>query len=240
MTHIGKVIYEFRSRNEMSRKELAEGICSEQYVYLIEKGERTPSAEVSAQFSAKLGIDLFEYYYYLSADEPIVVYEMLKKIIEKRRTMDFEGLSKITKEALIYDDFHKSPWCYEIELNRLSHRVFVEQEWQEVIVEIKKIFNDFELTNENDKYYINLSVLLSTCYQMGGEFNNAELATLAAGKILNNKMSNRNYKQEITSVNLNLMTVYYYQGKYNETFFFLLHILKMRWRTMPLLGLKEG
>lgn len=43
---IGKVIKEHRDIVGMSRKTLSEDICTEKYIYLIEKGKRTPSANV--------------------------------------------------------------------------------------------------------------------------------------------------------------------------------------------------
>lgn len=41
MNYIGNVIKEFRDRKQISRKMLSENVCTEKYVYLIEKGERT-------------------------------------------------------------------------------------------------------------------------------------------------------------------------------------------------------
>jgi DNA-binding XRE family transcriptional regulator len=65
MNRIGNVIKEFRCKFDMSRKELSANICSEKYVYLIEKGERSPSTDITVAFSDKRrplhGID-----YYLS------------------------------------------------------------------------------------------------------------------------------------------------------------------------------
>ncbi len=46
----------------MSRKELAENICSEKYLYLIEKGDRTPSSEITRLLGDKVGVDIFKYY----------------------------------------------------------------------------------------------------------------------------------------------------------------------------------
>ena len=61
---IGDIIKEQRTMNNMSRQTIAEGICSEKYIYLIERNERNPSAYILDQLSEKLGIDLFEYYQY--------------------------------------------------------------------------------------------------------------------------------------------------------------------------------
>ena len=74
MNHIGKVIKQFRDLRELSRAELAKGICSEKYVYLIEKGKRTPSTQIMRHFCNKLKTDLFLYYEYLDCKDPINTY----------------------------------------------------------------------------------------------------------------------------------------------------------------------
>lgn len=65
---IGNIIEEQRVSLGMSRKELSEGICTQKYVYLIEKNERNPSAYILNSFSDRLGLDLFDYYQYLNYD----------------------------------------------------------------------------------------------------------------------------------------------------------------------------
>ena len=55
MNHIGSIIKEFRLLRQLTQEQLAENICSEKYVYLIEKGERTPSTDLLRQFSDKIG-----------------------------------------------------------------------------------------------------------------------------------------------------------------------------------------
>lgn len=75
MNHIGNVIKEYRSLIGMSRNDIAKNICTEKYVYLIEKGQRTPSADMTRLLGDNLGIDLFEYYQYLDCINPIEVRE---------------------------------------------------------------------------------------------------------------------------------------------------------------------
>lgn len=62
MNYIGSIIRDSRNRLRMSRKELAENICSEKYLYLIEKGDRTPSSEITRLLGDKVGVDIFKYY----------------------------------------------------------------------------------------------------------------------------------------------------------------------------------
>ncbi len=100
MNCIGSVIKEYRKRKKISRKSLADGLCSEKYIYLIEKGERTPSAEMSALLGDKLGIDLFEYYEYVDCIDPIDVNQAIKLFTRYRNGNDMVALKRVTDEAM--------------------------------------------------------------------------------------------------------------------------------------------
>lgn len=58
---IGKVIKDFRKQQHLSQTELADGICSKDYLYAIEKGKHEPSLYILERLSKRLNVDLFEY-----------------------------------------------------------------------------------------------------------------------------------------------------------------------------------
>ena len=161
MNHIGNVIKEVRCNLGMSRSELSENICSEKYLYLIEKGERTPSTEIVRLFSAKLGANIFEYYKYLDCIDPVKVLEAIKKFNTYRRIADFESLKKLSDSMAVLPDFQKMHWKYEIEVNRLSYMVFVDQKCNEAITLIKELLSQIEPKYSEEEYTANLYLLLS-------------------------------------------------------------------------------
>lgn len=124
MGHIGKIIEEYRNKSKMSRSALAVNICSEKYIFLIEKGKRTPSSIMLKQLSQRLGVDLFEYYKYLDCIDPTAVRDYMKVFHNYRMKNYTEELKKETEAAMNLPDFKNKPWSYEIQLNILSYNVF--------------------------------------------------------------------------------------------------------------------
>lgn len=58
---IGTIIREFRKSKGITQFELADGICSKDYIYAIEKGKYDPSPYILERLSSKLGVDLLDY-----------------------------------------------------------------------------------------------------------------------------------------------------------------------------------
>lgn len=216
MNHIGNVIKSYRKILGMSRADLSENICSEKYVYLIEKGERTPSADMVRQYGDRMGVDLFDHYQYLDCINPVSVRETIKKLSLCQRKTDFDAARKIMEEAAQLPDFRKKPWIYELEANRLGYMVFVENKFEEAISCANRILQNMESKYLNSGYIVNLYILLSTCYQIRGDLVNAKRATLAAYDIIRPKYNIEKYDQVIVSIRLNLLTLYYLSGELDK------------------------
>lgn len=127
MNHIGSVINKIRCSLDVSRNKISKNICSEKYLYLIEKGDRTPSAEILRLFSNKLGVDLFEYYHFLDCADPIQVCDGIKLFNLYRRVADFGTLKNLSDDMASLPDFQRAPWKYELDVNRISYTLFLEK-----------------------------------------------------------------------------------------------------------------
>ena len=55
--NIGSIIKELRKKKKFSQKQLAEGICSIEYISKIENNKKSPSTEIASKLLAKLGAD---------------------------------------------------------------------------------------------------------------------------------------------------------------------------------------
>jgi len=55
--NIGNIIKELRKKKNFSQKQLAEGICSIEYISKIENNKKNPSAEIASKLLTKLGAD---------------------------------------------------------------------------------------------------------------------------------------------------------------------------------------
>lgn len=216
MNFIGNVIKEYRSSIGMSRKELSQNICSEKYVYLIEKGERTPSAEVTRQFGDAMGIDLFKYYEYLDCINPIEVEMTIKNFNQFRIENEMDALKEITEKAMQLPDFQRKPWVYEIEYNRISYMTFKEFRFREAIKEILNIVQNTEPKYLKTICFARYYILLSICYQLIRDFDNAQIATLAATEIVANKHNIAKNAQVVVAVKLYKITLNYFLGKFED------------------------
>jgi len=103
MYNIGNLIYEIREKRLMSRAELAEGICSKKYIYMIENGERSPSIQILLGISKKLHFNFFDTISYLENESPLKFKEIIGKYIKlriegnKKNIIEYsEALKKMT------------------------------------------------------------------------------------------------------------------------------------------------
>jgi transcriptional regulator with XRE-family HTH domain len=216
MNFIGNVIKEYRNIIGMSRKELSENICTEKYVYLIEKGDRTPSAEVSKQFGDKMGVDLFKYYEYLDCLNPIDVEAAISCFNKYRKGNDMDALKEATDKALALPDFQRNPWAFEIEINRIAYMTLKERRCSEAIEEIHNILQNVEPKYSKNICFSKFYILLSTCYQMMMDLDNARYAVLAASEIVANKQNIAKFAQDVIAVKINKLTLHYLLGEFDE------------------------
>lgn len=216
MNHIGSIIEKYRNLIGLTRKELAENICSEKYIYLIEKGERSPSVEIARLFSDRLGIDLFEYYYYLDCNDPISVRNYIETFNKCRRTLNFNLMNKIMEKAKNMKDFQIEPWSFEIFINKLLYDILIKSKYSESVNKINDFINKVHPKYAKSIYIANLNILLSTCYQLIGKLDKAKDAITAANDIIQKKQRNLRYKQLLISVNISMMIAFYHKEDYDR------------------------
>ncbi len=216
MNYIGYIIKEHRCNLGINRKELSENICSEKYVYLVEKGERTPSAELVKIFGDRLGVDLFDYYQYLDCIDPIAVRDYINLFNMYHRKSDYKALKKVTDDAFKLSDFHNEPWNLEVKLNSLSYIVFVENKYKEAIEIVNKLLNEIKPKYSNNMIVANFYILLSTCYQLTGDLENAKCVLSLAYEISRDKYKVEKYEQIITSIRISKISFHYLNGEYDD------------------------
>lgn len=216
MNYIGNIIKSYREMLGMSRANLSKDICSEKYVYLIEKGERTPSVDMTRLFSDKMGVNLFDHYQYLDCKNPIMVHEKMKVFRIHRRKYDYLALKRLTDEAADLPDFRREPWVYEIQVNRFTYLIFIEKKYEEAINDINAVLRKVKPKYSKGIYMANFYMLASMCYQITGNLADAKDMTSAANEIIRNKHSINDYKEIITSVGAGTLGMHYMAEEYNE------------------------
>lgn len=93
------LIKELRKARGLTQQQLAEGICSRQTVYMIERGERRPDWPVFQEIMARLGVNPEEYYSDFASDDDIRIANLLVECNGYLRAFDFAAIKKILGEC---------------------------------------------------------------------------------------------------------------------------------------------
>lgn len=212
---IGEIIKEERILKNISRKTLSEGICTEKYVYLIEKNERNPSAYILNHFSEKLGIDLFEYYQYLNFKNKTQVIEHKRNFERYIQLGQIEKLKEETLKASQLEDFKSEPLIYDITIANLLYDALIQGKTSETIKKLKDILKIKKL-NIDTLTLINGYIVLSSCYQIEGQLDKAREIVEVAYNMIKNKRDFSRYNTVIINVLISLTSFFYNAKEYDE------------------------
>lgn len=212
---IGDIIKKQRLLLDMSRKTLSEGICSEKYVYLIERNERNPSAYILNGFSDRLGIDLFGYYQYLNYDNKTKVFKHVENFERYSKTSDILKLKNESLEASELKAFQQEPLIYDIKVIDCLYKTIVLDEAEEAAKELNKIIETDEL-NIDPITLVNAYVALATAYQLEGLWEQAREAIEIAYDLIRDKTAFTRYNTVIISVLISVTSLLYNLEEYEE------------------------
>lgn len=212
---IGALLKEQRILKGLSRKELAEGICSEKYIYLIEKNERNPSVYILNDLSERLAFDFFPYYGYLEFEKPDLVVQHRQKFDYDVQKGDVFHLKKEAEKASKLNDFQKEPLIYDIKVINLYYKVLVENKVEETISELEKLLAKDDLVIGSIAL-IHTKVILASAYQKKGDLNSAEKITLRAYEMVKQKKGFDRYNTVAITVLIALITLYFNNEDYEK------------------------
>lgn len=216
MGHIGTIIERCRQVVGMSRKELSENLCSEKYIYLIEKGQRTPSANLLKLMGDRMGVYLFGFYMYLDCADPLEVREKMRFFHMCRINLDFKSLKNASEEAEKMGDFHNKPWCFEIQLNNIYYLAFEEKKCKEAYLQLEILLNEAKSYGVTDIFLLNAYTLMTTCSLVMGDVNTAKNSAQYAYEIMQNNHNVELYEQMLTKVTINLMGAHYLNNEFDD------------------------
>ncbi len=195
---------------------MAENVCTEKYVYLIEKEKHVPSTDILFAFSHKMNVDIFSFYPYLDCAAPVAMQEYFAQFDFYRRKMDYISLWELPQKNSNLADFQVSPWCYELVINQLSYELFINNNTKSVIEKATAVLQEADAKKIYCEPLSGIGVLLSSAFQMCGELENAKEVTFKAYQLVKDKKGQKSCKLWIKSVYLNLMTLAYYLGEYEN------------------------
>lgn len=86
---IGTAIRYLRKQNHLTQEQLAKGICSAKYIYLLEKNLCSPTIDILIQLSGKLKTDIYSCYQDICKAGSIITYEKLELLNDCLNSSDY-------------------------------------------------------------------------------------------------------------------------------------------------------
>jgi len=155
---IGPYIKKLREKNNMTRSQLAEGICSVSYITRIEKGDRCPTSVILRQLATKLGISN----------------EYLFRAIESPSSMHVQQLSKELSLFIERNDFKN---IYKL-INKEEKEIQVQSVHDKQLIDLLKCISKTLLTEDYSTVLSELETILNLTYFEGNNPTSIEFATM--------------------------------------------------------------
>lgn len=149
----------------MTQAELAEGICSVKYIYLIEKNQRTPTYEILYKLKHRLHLNINELLPYSMYDDPFYINDTVKQIDQLRRTRKFDELKQFIKTLDLEDAVQ--PIKFEAKFSLIWIKTISNNKHMEAIREIREMI--FKLSGNRYIYNIdskNMTIEIARCYNL--------------------------------------------------------------------------
>jgi transcriptional regulator with XRE-family HTH domain len=195
LKNIGSVIKEFRTNNNLSQEKLADGICTTKYLYMIEKGRRTPSNAILAKLGEKLNVNFFDYYDYLECEDPIAVKSMADQFALCRRVLDFKTLVKYCNIGSQLLDFNMNPWRLEISFNLALAKLIQAKDVDGARVDIQQTISEMPAEYQYSIFHLRHLSLLALCYLEDKKYKSAEFIIEKVLAEIDGKLDRNGYEQ---------------------------------------------
>lgn len=216
MGHIGTIIEKYRQASGMSRRALSDNICSQKHIYLIEKGERAPSATLLRQLGDRLRINLIEFYPYLNCEDPVAVRKKIQEFNMYRINIEFERLNEVSDEAEKMPDFKNRPWSFEIMLNHLFYKFYIQRQYEETSAQLSNMLKEAEPVYTAEMFTANAYNLMAACCFITGDVNNAKKAASGAYGIYLRKNDAEMDERLATTIVISVMGSHYVNGEFDD------------------------
>lgn len=190
----------------MTKSELAEGICSEKYIYLIETDKRNPSVDLLIQLGMKLGIDLLSYTPYLDCQDPIMVKAYVDEFSKLRINNRYDLLIEASERANLIPDFCDLPWKIEIHINDILYQLLIKTNYFKVTLDIEKLLTNYKKYMMSEQKTV-LYLTQSIAYQGLNKIENSRNALKKATTWLSMTQINARHTEYTISIKLNELSL---------------------------------
>lgn len=110
---IGEIIKYYRQKSNISQANLAEGICTREYIGKIERNECCPTIDIINQLSSRLGVNLYDNYALILDHHDLKTHSQIVQLNEAISKRDFEELKHLVDTYIRLPSFSSGiPYQY--------------------------------------------------------------------------------------------------------------------------------
>lgn len=161
---VGQLIKDLRLKKKMTRKELAEDICSVSYISRIESGDRCPTSVILRQITTKLGVSPEYLFRAIESPSAVKVDELIKEM--------FHHMERFS----LYD-------CYEL-INREEKKLQIESIHDLQIIKAVECISRAIINDDYESGIKDLNEILQITYNQKNNPTDIEFAIMSAHGLL--------------------------------------------------------
>lgn len=165
--HFGELLRELRETRNMTREQLALGICTPKQIYRLEKGVYEPSLYLLNQLSMKFNVDLNNYFKMFLSNKSGIAFDGIKEINKAVEKNDVITLKNLINEYENLPEFMHGENKQHILYGKALCESLMNQNYQQSFqycMEGLRIENpDFSLDAIREGVYSNVGLALLNC-----------------------------------------------------------------------------
>jgi len=162
---IGHALKALRLKKNLSRKQLAEGICSVSYITRIENGNRCPTSVILRQLATKLGVTTEELFRVIESPSAVQVKDLIDQLFYNIERSNYAGILKAIKaneNKIQINSIHDLQIVNALKVNSIA---MLEQKYSNGIDKLQKILELTYITETNPTD-VEFGILTSMAYLM--------------------------------------------------------------------------
>lgn len=178
-THIGKTIAYLRKLRKLTQQQLADGICTREYIRKLENGYNQPTIYIIDLLSQRLQEDIYNYHLSVERHNNIETHLKIQEINDILACENFELLKQTITNYEILPSFKEGEALQIIYYSKSMYEYYLNSDYDKAIDFCLKGLNvykkNFNLDNWNKLLYSNIELRLLNTIASCKCFNNSNL-----------------------------------------------------------------
>jgi transcriptional regulator with XRE-family HTH domain len=220
LDNYGSIVSFFRLKNKLTRAQLAQDICTEEYIYLVETNKRVPSVRIFDKICQKLNVNFSDYYEYVHLKKPIIVKKLFDELFDYNFNSNFNEqksiLSELRNSINASEDkvIATTVILYELILNLIHGKGECDINY---LVTTLSYFRKLEY--RSTFFYLNMNLLAIMFSELGKNELAKEILTESIEEIEHLPTLER-YEHNFVDMLMNLEKIYLMENEYKKAQFY--------------------